>query len=161
MKEIFVDLTRCQGCKSCVLACAVEHSASKSLFSALRETSLPRPRIFVEYSNGKKFPLQCRHCEEAPCVMACISGAMRWDEDSHLVTHRKEKCVGCWMCVMVCPLGVITREVEEKRALKCDGCPERDIPACVEACPVKALLFLELEEVEKMKRRVVLDKILV
>ena len=152
MKEVFVNMERCLGCKSCELACAVEHSRSKSLFVALSEIPLPKKRVFVEYGDGKKVPLQCRHCREAPCVDACMSGALKWDSQTNLVTHDREKCVGCWMCIMVCPFGVIGREKDSKVALKCDRCYGRDEPACVEACPTGALLYATLEEAEKVKR---------
>ena len=152
MKEIFVNMEKCLGCKSCELACAVEHSRTRHLFTALSERPLPRKRVFVEQGEGKKVPLQCRHCREAPCVDACISGALRWDSQLNLVVHNRERCVGCWMCIMVCPFGVIGREKESRVAIKCDRCPERDEPACVEACPTGTLLFAALEEVEKLKR---------
>ena len=152
MKEVFVNMDRCLGCKSCELACTVEHSQSKSLFGALSERPLPGKRVFVAYGDGKKVPLQCRHCEEAPCIDACMAGAMTWDDETHLVNHDPEKCVGCWMCIMVCPFGVIGREKDAKVAIKCDRCYERDEPACVEACPTGALLFATLEEAEKIKR---------
>lgn len=56
------------------------------------------------------------------------------------------KCVGCWMCVMACPYGVIKRRKEDRVALKCDQCLELDEPACVAACPTAALYFCEKDE---------------
>jgi len=53
---------------------------------------------------------------------------------------------------MVCPYGVIGREWERRIALKCDRCPDREIPACVEACPTKALVFMEEEEFARLTR---------
>ena len=153
MKEIFVNIENCLGCKSCELACTVEHSQSKSLFGAISESPLPKKRVYVEYGDGKNIPLQCRHCQEAPCVDACISGALKWDSQANLVTHDRERCVGCWMCIMVCPFGVIGREKDAKVAIKCDRCTERDAPACVEACPSGALVFTTLEETEKLRRK--------
>lgn len=153
MKEILVEVSRCLGCKSCALACAVEHSHSKSLFGAVAERPLPRPRVFVEAADGVKAPLQCRHCEDAPCVSVCVYGAMRQEKGRGVVQHLREKCLGCWMCAMVCPFGVIAREEERKIAVKCDRCPDREKPACVEACPTKALVFAEVETAEKAKRK--------
>jgi len=161
VKDIFIDLERCQGCKSCELACAIEHSLTKNIFSAISETPPPRKRVFVEYAEGKRFPIQCRHCEEAPCVAICVSGALSQDEAKGLITHNRDRCLGCGMCVIVCPFGVIAREMESKIIIKCDRCPDRDEPACVEACPVSALTFTDLEEIEKSKRRGVIKNILV
>jgi len=161
LKDVFIELEKCQGCKSCELACAVEHSKAKTLFAAISETPLPRKRVFVEYVDGKRFPIQCRHCEEAPCVAICVSGALSRDESQALVTHTKERCIGCGMCVMVCPFGVITREMGSKVITKCDRCKDRDEPACVESCPVGALVFTDMEELEKTRRRGVIKNVLI
>jgi carbon-monoxide dehydrogenase iron sulfur subunit len=46
---------------------------------------------------------------------------------------------------MVCPYGVIGRKKEQRVAVKCDRCPDRDQPACVDACPTQALFYAEEE----------------
>jgi len=154
MKEIFVRLDRCVGCHTCEIACAVEHSASKSLFAAIAETPVPRKRLYVEYAVGHKVPLLCRHCEDAPCVRACRTGALTQDPITRHVTHDPEKCIGCWMCTMVCPYGVIGRQAEARIAVKCDLCPDRDEPACVASCPTKALVYAEEPVFSKTRRDV-------
>ena len=145
-KEIFVKTDRCLGCRSCIMACAVEHSAAKSLFGAVAEAPLPKSRIYVEWvAPDHKMPIVCRHCDDAPCMHACISGAIRRDEDG-VVRTDADKCIGCWTCVMVCPYGVIGRHLEEHKAYRCDRCPDRDIPACVSACPTGALVYQTVPE---------------
>jgi carbon-monoxide dehydrogenase iron sulfur subunit len=141
MREIFVRLDRCVGCHSCELACAVEHSRSRTLFGAIAETPRPRRRLYVEYVLERKMPFLCRHCEDAPCVAACRTGAMTQDPVTRLVTHNPDRCIGCWMCTMVCPYGVIGREWERRIALKCDRCPHREEPACTLTCPSGALVY--------------------
>jgi carbon-monoxide dehydrogenase iron sulfur subunit len=54
-----------------------------------------------------------------------------------------EKCVGCWSCIMVCPIGAIKRNEESHQALKCDHCPDLETPACITACPTGALVLGE------------------
>jgi Fe-S-cluster-containing hydrogenase component 2 len=116
-KEIFVKTDRCVGCRSCITACAVEHSASKSLFGAIAETPRPKSRVYVEWvAPDRKVPLVCRHCEDAPCMHACISGAIHRDADG-VVRTDTDKCIGCWTCVMVCPYGVIGRHLEDAQGL--------------------------------------------
>ena len=70
------------------------------------------------------------------------------------------KCIGCWMCVMVCPFGGVSADPVGKKALKCDRCPDRTAagmdPACVSACPTKALLYLTPEEMSARQRRATL-----
>lgn len=140
-KEIFVKTDRCTGCKTCELACAVEHSRSKNLYAALGESTLPKRRLFVEWvAPEAKVPILCRHCEDAPCMHACIAGAISRNPEGVVLTDG-DKCIGCWTCVMVCPYGVIGRNMDERRAYRCDRCPDREMPACVSACPTEALVF--------------------
>lgn len=153
MKEIWVDFERCVGCLSCLLACKVEHSKSKDLFQAVSERPLPAGRMRVEEAEGYQFPVQCRHCEDSPCIYACMAGAISRDERTGIVLHDSEKCVGCWMCVMVCPLGAIMPDYRRRVALKCDRCPERDVPACVQACPTRALKYVDYSEMTSKLRR--------
>jgi anaerobic carbon-monoxide dehydrogenase iron sulfur subunit len=147
LKEIFVNLERCMGCHSCELACAVAHSTSQSLYTALGEHPQPRKRIYVEWvAPDKKVPLVCRHCEEAPCLHACISGAISRTAEGVVLTT-EDKCIGCWTCVMMCPFGVIGRHLERHKAYRCDRCPDQELPACLQACPTKALQYATVERV--------------
>ncbi|MGB9792953.1 MAG: 4Fe-4S dicluster domain-containing protein, partial [Thermacetogeniaceae bacterium] len=110
MKQVLVDIKKCLGCRSCELACAVQHSASRNLYQAIQESPPPRRRIFVESVGEKSFPLNCRHCDDAPCAAVCTTGAMKKDPATGVVANNPEKCVGCWMCVMACPFGAITSD---------------------------------------------------
>lgn len=153
MKRVFVDIDRCLACRSCEIACAVEHSRSKSLFSAIQERPRSLPRVNVERDyRYRTFPVQCRHCEEPYCIDACISGAITRNPQTGLVTSDEQRCIGCWMCVMVCPYGVIRPSKEQKIALRCDLCQDREEPACVAACPTGALFFCEAEEFIKTSK---------
>lgn len=159
MKEILVRAENCLGCKSCELACAVAHSESKTLFGAVLETPKPQLRVFVEGDGVFNFPLQCRQCADRPCVHACMAGAMYLDEETGLVQLDSGRCVGCWMCVMVCPFGVIAQG-EDHRAVKCDRCRDSGYrPACVEACPTKALQFVPVSQFTRSGRKSYLAQI--
>lgn len=152
-KEIFVRLDRCMGCHSCELACAVAHSESKSLYGAITENPRPKPRVYVEaVSPETPVPVLCRHCETAPCMHACIAGAIRRTEDGVVITQ-SDKCIGCWTCVMVCPYGVVGRHLEKHKAYRCDRCRDRDRPACVEACPTRALVYRTVTDFSRETRR--------
>ena len=152
--KIYCDIRKCIGCKSCEIACAVEHSQSKNIFSAIKESPLPRKRVKTEHVGNQIISLHCQHCEDAPCVKACMSGALSKDKETGATLHDKEKCVGCWMCVMTCPFGVIVRDIENHIAVKCDLCPDREDYACVVACPTGALFAgTEKEFKERIKKR--------
>ena len=154
MKRIYVDVDKCLACRSCEIACAVQHSLAKNLVSALREELQPRPRVHLGSSPDLKgLPLQCRHCEEPYCVDACISGAISKDPETGLINIDEDRCVGCWMCIMVCPFGVVKPSREKKVALRCDLCQGEEVPACVKACPTKALFFGEAEDFKKIVKK--------
>lgn len=141
MKVIMVDQEKCTGCHVCELWCANEiASESKRMPDSFFETPQPVPRVFVE---GKKFALQCRHCPEAPCLEACPNGTMRRDPETGLVFVHEPTCIGCWMCVMVCPFGVINPYSPMKVAVKCDRCRNMGYPICAEVCPTNAITLVE------------------
>lgn len=149
MKEVLIRPEKCTGCLSCRLACAVAHSEAGTLFGAVLAGEKPKTRVFVHRLEGKNLPLNCRHCTGAPCVDACITGSMHEAEDGLVTNHdRQERCIGCWMCVMACPFGVI-RDTGEAgpRAVKCDRqCAfETGIPACARACPTGALAYEDVD----------------
>ncbi len=153
--RIFVYPDRCLGCHSCELACAVAHSQSKFLATAIHEEPRPQRRIFVETADEARAPIHCRHCEEPPCVRVCPSGALFADPTTLLIQYRVQRCIGCFMCAMACPFGVIRADSENRLIVKCDYCPDRETPACVVACPSKALQFQTEAEYERGRRQLV------
>ncbi|MHB9095357.1 MAG: 4Fe-4S dicluster domain-containing protein [Eubacteriales bacterium] len=161
MKQILVRTERCVGCKTCELACCTAHSDSKDLLGALLSGQRPVRRVYVETnSEGSiSMPVQCRQCREPKCVSACMTGAMHLDEKTGLVFNREEKCVGCWMCVMVCPYGAIVPSEEQKIAINCDQCLSvGHEPACAKACPTKAIKFEEINDFDRTVKRQFLSK---
>ena len=158
---ILVDLKKCQGCLTCMLACSLAHEGAESL-------SLSRLQI-VQDSFGK-FPddlniAQCRQCVEAACVNACPEGALSANPRyGNIRMVDAEKCIGCKSCIDACPHspGRAVWDPEKNKARLCDLCAETPYwnqkggpggkQACVEICPVGALAFasrIPLQEGEK------------
>ena len=147
VKRIIAKQDNCMGCGLCEVYCAVQHSKSKDIVKAYNsERPKPISRVTVQRNKPVSFAIQCRHCEDAPCVVACLSGAMKKDEKTGQVTHDKEKCMGCWTCIMVCPFGAIKMDKEGHVVAKCDLCQGFDEPACVANCPNEALVFKEVKK---------------
>jgi len=154
MKVIGVHLDRCTGCKTCELYCAVDRgSGGKTLLKAVQEHPLPQSRVRVEGDNQVPVALQCRHCLQAPCLDACLTGALTRDPESEMVVVQEDRCIACWTCTMFCPYGVIYPWPERKFALKCDRCAYMDNPVCVEVCPCKALELVEVGNYDEMLRQ--------
>jgi carbon-monoxide dehydrogenase iron sulfur subunit len=158
MKELLIRAERCLGCRSCEIACAVGHSNSKKLLAAIAEQPRPQYRVHVTSDGQSSLPLQCRNCEDAPCLPACLTGALHQDARG-VVLCDSDLCIGCWMCLMVCPFGIISQKHNERRIVKCDRCPEREIPACVTACPSGALVYREVDQESRDKRQKVLSQL--
>lgn len=147
MPKIKAKEAFCLGCKLCEIHCIVAHSRSKKILKAYtHERDEITPRIYVEDAGRVSFAVQCRHCEEAHCIESCITGAMHRDPETGAVLCDTDKCVGCYMCVMVCPAGAVMRSRRGKVVSKCDLCAESGVPACVENCPNEALIYEEDDE---------------
>ena len=151
MKRLYFDIEKCLGCRTCEFACAMAHSVTKDLFKMLREKDKSLPRIKIAFAKDENYPVACRHCDDPKCVDACMSAALSKDPVSGQVMYNKDKCVGCWMCVMVCPYGAIRPDKNVKIAIRCDLCIDVGEPQCVKSCPVKAITWAEEED--QMKPR--------
>jgi carbon-monoxide dehydrogenase iron sulfur subunit len=141
MKRIVAYEQYCIGCRLCEIHCLVAHSTSGKIIKAFREErDAVCPVVRVEESGFVSFAVQCRHCDEAPCIEACMSGAMHRDSGTGAVVCDQDRCVGCWMCIMVCPAGAVARGPDARAASKCDLCLGREQPACVANCPNEAIV---------------------
>ncbi|WP_044349187.1 4Fe-4S dicluster domain-containing protein [Dethiosulfatarculus sandiegensis] len=140
MRRIVAKEEYCMNCRLCEVHCLVSHSKSKDIIKAFRtERGKVVPRITVETSGPVSFAVQCRHCEDAYCLEACMTGAIALDPETGRITHDADRCVGCWMCIMVCPNGALRTNPAHHVVAGCDLCIETGTPACVEACPNEAL----------------------
>ncbi|MFQ5946172.1 MAG: 4Fe-4S dicluster domain-containing protein [Anaerolineae bacterium] len=99
---MLVDLDRCTGCRACMEACKVENNTPQAIFwmSVFRfeEGEYPNTRISF-------LPRPCMHCDNAPCVKVCPTGA-RYKREDGLVATNVDACIGCRYCAAACPYGV-------------------------------------------------------
>lgn len=171
MHQLLVNILNCNGCRDCEWACAAQQTGTLDKLQRQTDGKLVHPDIkltpksptagslisiksFESKDNTIFFPFLCFHCVEAPCLDACISGAMKRDTSTNRVYVDPNQCVGCWSCIMVCPFGIIQpNSVSKICALKCDGCRDLTIPACVRFCPPQALVFQESSKFVSKKRR--------
>jgi Fe-S-cluster-containing hydrogenase component 2 len=81
----------------------------------------------------------------------CPTGALYRKEKDGMVLVRSDVCIGCAMCVSVCPAGAITLDLMEGTATKCDLCDGE--PRCVAYCPAKVLRLTDAEQVSGKRMR--------
>ena len=68
-----------------------------------------------------------------------------------------DRCIGCRMCVAVCPFGAVSFDSIQKRVVKCDLC-DGD-PLCVKFCMYGALQYVEASEQSVIKQRQAAEKL--
>ena len=172
---VVADPYKCIGCKVCEVVCAVSHSNQEGKTVGTMDIPL-MPKLFLVKTPHVTMPIQCRHCEDAPCANVCPVGAISQIDNTIIVDEGV--CVGCKTCMMACPFGamdlvplyqdgeVVMQEVLQLEtedgfvrkkcmvANKCDLCTGRGGgPACVESCPKKALTLIQPDD-QKRKRNV-------
>lgn len=98
-----IDLHQCTGCGACMIACKNENNVQGDVFWASRisGTKGKFPNVRYEY-----IPTLCNHCEKAPCVKGCPTGAMH-KSAGDITDNDPSKCIGCRYCIINCPYGVI------------------------------------------------------
>ena len=136
MKRVYAQPDLCTGCRLCAAACS---TVNQGVANYRKGAILVRQDLFERY----EFQSLCRHCEPAPCMDACMTGCLTRDSETGAVVHDAQRCVGCQMCMMVCPYDAIGRDKERSVAVKCNLCSDREQPACVEVCPTEALVCVE------------------
>jgi formate dehydrogenase iron-sulfur subunit len=144
MKVVHMDLGRCVYCRGCEVACKREHNGHSNMSVVLLDDDSP-------------VPMNCRHCEKSPCMAVCPTAALSREEGGP-VTLQTMKCIGCRLCAMACPFGVLTLDALSKVMRKCDMCEDRLAeglsPACVTTCPARALTYEEFDVVmQKVRER--------
>lgn len=143
----YFDATNCIGCRTCQIACKDRNDLEVgTLFRSVKTYEIgtyPAPKMY-------HFAGTCNHCASPACVAVCPTGAMYKDEETGIVLHNDEECIGCQSCVNSCPYGV--PQYIEKLGItqKCDTCKSiRDAggnPTCVDACIARVLDFGDVEE---------------
>ncbi|OGP66020.1 MAG: hypothetical protein A3K22_02785 [Deltaproteobacteria bacterium RBG_16_42_7] len=181
-----IDLGKCIGCRRCAYACKRENNVPDTIsppYIMVFETEsatgggghFPSPEMpgkgtTMFYTKLRKdrwyMPVQCNHCDNAPCVQVCPTGASYKDPDG-LVLIDYNKCIGCRYCMTACPYNArrfnwwephipsdrINPLVPIRKhgvVEKCTFCVHRTrrgkFTRCVEACPNKARTFGNLND---------------
>ena len=168
---LVIDLDTCVGCHACVISCKEwntgNYGAPLSDIDAYGAepvgTFLNRVHTFEVKQENKPaqvthFPKSCLHCEDAPCVTVCPTGASYKRVEDGIVLVNENDCIGCGLCAWSCPYGAREMEGTEGVMKKCTLCvdriynkniPEEDrVPSCVRTCPAGARHFGDFADPE-------------
>lgn len=172
-----IDLSKCVGCNACAAACKQENSTPPGIMwsKVLLYERGNYPDARLQY-----LPMLCMHCQVAPCLDACPTGAT-YRAEGGLVLVNDDICIACRYCIMACPYearsynatrpheyytGMAMTEYEEQGNVqhpkgsieKCTFCAHRlrvgKEPACVATCPSGARIFGDLENPESQISRI-------
>jgi len=152
------DSTLCVGCRSCELACNRKNELGRTpdeIFEGRpaedARALAPNVYTYVTFHQWEADPttaafgkVQCMHCIEPACVSSCPVHALHKTELGPVVWNG-DICLGCRYCMMACPFLVPRFEWESRNPAirKCNMCADLqekgEPPACVAACPTKAL----------------------
>ncbi len=150
---LLVDLKKCQGCGTCMMACALTHTGVASYTLS---------RIQIQQDSFANWPddvfmAVCRQCEDAPCVKVCPVKPIKANKPNpkygNVRMIDQTLCIGCRMCFNSCPFTPSRAQWDftTSRSQKCDLCVdtpylgEKGGPggtqACAKVCPVDAITF--------------------
>ncbi|MEQ3363144.1 4Fe-4S dicluster domain-containing protein [Raoultibacter massiliensis] len=143
----YFDNRRCVGCRTCQVACKDKNDLAVGILfrrvDSYQVGTYPDAMLYHYAST-------CNHCEAPECVAVCPNQAMYVDEEDGTVQHDDSKCIGCQYCVNACPYGVPQYLEDVQLTHKCNACIELrsngEQPACVAACPMRALEFGPIDE---------------
>ena len=159
-----IDLDTCVGCHACVISCKewntsnygeplsdIDPYGKDPVGSFLNRVHTFEAKLADNAAQIIHFPKSCLHCDEAPCVTVCPTGASYKREEDGIVLVNEDWCIGCGLCAWACPYGA--REMDEVAGVmkKCTLCVDRIYnenlaeedrePACVRSCPAGARHF--------------------
>ena len=148
-KVLMIDYEKCTGCRLCELVCSVKHEG-------VSNPARSRIKIVKWEWEGRYVPMSCQQCESAPCQAVCPVKAISRNGEMGRVEVDYDVCIGCRMCVAVCPFGAMGFNPLAKKVIKCDFCDGE--PQCVRFCEPKAVQYVDAAQVSAVKQLAAAEK---
>ena len=177
---LVIDLDTCVGCHACAVNCKEWNASGPSapLTDSNAYQADPHGVWFNRvhtYEAGEgdcsrtvHFPRSCLHCEDAPCVTVCPTGASYKRAEDGIVLVNAEACIGCQLCAWACAYGAREFDVDDGVMKKCTLCIDRiynenleeadRVPACVSTCPASARHFGDFNDPASKVSQLVLER---
>lgn len=143
-KMLIADYSKCTGCRLCEAVCSANKSGTVNPAKA-------RIAIIRWELDCLQIPVVCAQCEAAPCRAVCPVHAIARDERLNRLVVKYDSCIGCRLCLTVCPFGAMGFDDGARRIFKCDLC-EGD-PLCARVCESGALRYEEPTQNQRTRMR--------
>ncbi|WP_210363903.1 4Fe-4S dicluster domain-containing protein [Bacillus sp. REN3] len=143
---MLIDTRKCVGCYACRVSCQMQNElpVEESFIKFYEKETGTFPNV-----RNEVIPVQCQHCEDAPCESVCPTKATYTTEEG-IVLVDADKCIGCKYCMVACPYNARTQEHSTGVVEKCRFCAELVAegkqPACVSTCISNARIFGDLDD---------------
>jgi len=145
------DMTKCIGCKCCVVACN-EQNGNPAAINWRRVGEIEGGHY--PHTRRHYLSMGCNHCIEPSCLIGCPVEAYTKSPVTGVVEHNADTCIGCQYCVWNCSYGVPQYNPARGVVGKCDLCHNRlsdgMAPACAEACPERAI-SIEIVDIDEWR----------
>jgi anaerobic dimethyl sulfoxide reductase subunit B (iron-sulfur subunit) len=151
------DASVCSGCKACQGACKDKNDLPpgvlwRRVYEVTGGAWKKEGGVWVPAVFAYNLSLACHHCAKPICGEGCPTKAI-YKRDDGIVLIDTQACIGCRYCEWACPYGAIQFDAARRLATKCDFCADfvgaGRPPACVAACPMRALDFGDLDDLRK------------
>ncbi len=148
------DASACTGCKACQVACKDKNNLPTGVLwrrvyevSGGSWTNVGPPGVWTTNVFAYNLSIACNHCVHPKCAGVCPTDAYVVRDDG-IVYIDESKCMGCGYCAWACPYTAPKYNPELRHMTKCNLCFDNlDAglpPACVAACPMRVLDFVEV-----------------
>jgi anaerobic dimethyl sulfoxide reductase subunit B (iron-sulfur subunit) len=160
----YIDTSACSGCKACLAACKDNNALPVGInWRRVVEVSgggwVQAGSAWLSSVYAYNLSIACNHCAKPICQEVCPAKAIYKRPDGIVLIDEK-KCLGCRYCAWTCPYGAPQYDQKRGRMTKCDFCVDQLeqglSPACVAACPLRAIEYGELSELEALHGKPVL-----
>ncbi|MFD0917771.1 4Fe-4S dicluster domain-containing protein [Pseudahrensia aquimaris] len=184
---LVIDLDTCVGCHACVVSCKEWNTSgygaplsdqdpyganpSGAWLNRIHSFEVKPDADVIGIAGEARvvhFPKSCLHCEDAPCVTVCPTGASYKRSEDGIVLVDEDMCIGCGLCAWACAYGAREMDLAEGVMKKCTLCVDRIYneeleeidrqPACVRTCPAGARHFGDLADPESEVSKLVAER---
>jgi len=150
----YINSSVCSGCKTCQVACKDKNDLKtgvnwRRVYDIQGGSWQSEKGVFTSTPFAYNLSLSCFNCETPKCVNACPTKAI-YENENGIIVIDHNLCMGCRYCEWVCPYGAPQFDPDLKMMTKCNLCEDYILkgqkPSCVDSCPMRALDFGTITE---------------